>query len=263
MGKEDVFGLIRRRGTLGVLTLCLVGIVAFASYRTSYPLTEETEVQQEEDYLTLPEESEKTNLIDQQETKNPASLVSSTDVTMAEKSAETDREKEAETEEKKETEQPVQTEKADLVVSSAVLQPTVQFSEDSTLVWPTAGTVLMDYSMDGTVYFKTLNEYKYNPALIIGSAVGNPVIASAKAIVESVEINEETGTTVTLNIGDQYELIYGGLKEVAVAEGEVVEQGQLLGYISEPTKYYCEEGSNLYFEMKKDGQIIDPCLYLE
>ncbi len=109
----------------------------------------------------------------------------------------------------------------------------------------------MDYSMDGTVYFKTLNEYKYNPALIIGSEAGNPVVASAKGIVESIAMNEETGTTLTMNIGNNYELIYGELKEVAVSEGEVVEQGQLLGYVSEPTKYYCEEGSNLYFAMKK------------
>ena len=50
---------------------------------------------------------------------------------------------------------------------------------------------------------------------------------------------------------------------MAVAQGDVVEQGELLGYVSEPTKYYCEEGSNLYFAMKKDGQVTDPCLYLE
>ena len=111
----------------------------------------------------------------------------------------------------------------------------------------------MDYSMDGTVYFQTLNEYKYNPALIIGSQTGNPVVAAAKGIVESIDTNEETGTTLTMNIGDNYELIYGQLKEVAVAQGDVVEQGELLGYVSEPTKYYCEEGSNLYFAMKKDG----------
>ena len=116
---------------------------------------------------------------------------------------------------------------------------------------------------NNTVYFKTLNQYKYNPALIISSEVGNQVIASAKGIVESVSVNEETGTTLKLNIGDNYNLTYGQLKEVAVAEGDVVEQGQLLGYISEPTKYFVEEGANLYFQMEKDGQPVDPFLYLE
>lgn len=292
MENEKLFGFIRRRGTLGVLTLVLVGIVAFASYRTSYPVTTETEqteavkeasgtaAQQEnrqnplQEYQNTQEgataSAEKNDGTTGSATKDPtsgtleeAAAAGSSDVTANGKNADTAAKsiKASEVKTKAETEK--ETEEADPVVSGSVISPTVQFSEDATLSWPAAGTILMDYSMDGTVYFKTLNEYKYNPALIIGSEVGNPVVASAKGIVESIAINEETGTTLTMNIGNDYELIYGELKEVAVSEGEVVEQGQLLGYISEPTKYYCEEGSNLYFAMKKDGQIVDPCLYLE
>ena len=66
-----------------------------------------------------------------------------------------------------------------------------------------------------------------------------------------------------MNLGDGYELIYGQLKEIAVSEGDVVEMGQLLGYVSQPTKYYCEEGCNLYFALEKDGKAADPFLYLE
>lgn len=265
------FNFIRKQGTLGVLTLALVGIVAFASYRTSYPLTPETEMKTEAE----------TELSHNTEEKQDASAVLSGNTDIAAEKADVKEGQEKATKEnvtnekaanqevtdkkdtnEKETEEEKEQEAAS-VLSGSVISPTVQFSEDDSLSWPAAGTILMDYSMDGTVYFKTLNEYKYNPALIIGSAAGNPVVASAKGIVEQISVNEETGTTVTMNIGNNYELIYGELKDLAVAEGDVVEQGQLLGYISEPTKYYCEEGSNLYFAMKKDGEIIDPCLYLE
>ena len=265
------FNFIRKQGTLGVLTLVLVGIVAFASYRTSYPLTPETEMKTETE-TELPHNTEE---------KQDASAVLSGNTDIAAEKTEVKEEQEKATKEnvtnekaanqkatdkkdtnEKETEEEKEQEAAS-VLSGSVISPTVQFSEDDSLSWPAAGTILMDYNMDGTVYFKTLNEYKYNPALIIGSAAGNPVVASAKGIVEQISVNEETGTTVTMNIGNNYELIYGELKDLAVAEGDVVEQGQLLGYISEPTKYYCEEGSNLYFAMKKDGEIIDPCLYLE
>ena len=267
MENEKLFGFIRRRGTLGVLTLVLVGIVAFASYRTSYPVTTETEQTEEV------KEASGTGA-QQKNVQNPLQKYQNTQVTGTASAEKTDTAedsvvkdtaaksmKASEVKTKAETEK--ETEAADPVISGSVISPTVQFSEDATLSWPAAGTILMDYSMDGTVYFKTLNEYKYNPALIIGSEAGNPVVASAKGIVESIAMNEETGTTLTMNIGNNYELIYGELKEVAVSEGEVVEQGQLLGYVSEPTKYYCEEGSNLYFAMKKDGKIVDPCLYLE
>ena len=41
-----------------------------------------------------------------------------------------------------------------------------------------------------------------------------------------------------------------------------MEAGATLGYVSEPTKYYSKEGSNLYFAMTKDGVSVDPLEYL-
>ena len=136
-------------------------------------------------------------------------------------------------------------------------------TETTTLLWPAAGTILIDYSMDGSVYFPTLNQYQYNPALIIGSETGNQVISSARGIVETVKTDEVTGLTMTVNIGNGYRLTYGQLKEAAVQEGDLVEAGEVLGYVSEPTRYYVKEGSNLFFEMTKDGEPVDPVLYLE
>ena len=281
MEKGKIFDFIRKRGTLGVLTLALVGIVAFASYRTSYPVTTETEEQKENTQTSQTETVDSAKnaslaTVDQiDDGKKEAAQIANTTSVQAqiadggEPAVGTDSAQENETEAARKdarevsAESDAMTEDTQEVLSGSVISPTVQFTEDSSLSWPAAGSILMDYSMDGTVYFQTLNEYKYNPALIISSQTGNPVIAAAKGIVESIDINEETGTTLTMNIGDNYELIYGQLKEVAVAQGDVVEQGELLGYVSEPTKYYCEEGSNLYFAMKKDGQVTDPCLYLE
>lgn len=158
----------------------------------------------------------------------------------------------------KETEGEVAAEEA-----SAQVQPTVNFAATEALQWPVAGIVLMDYSMDATVYFATLDQYKYNPALILGAEEGAQVVAAARGIVDEIATNEETGTTIRMNLGDNYALIYGQLKEVTVSEGDVVEAGDLIGYVSQPTKYYCEEGSNLYFALEKDGEAADPFLYLE
>ena len=79
---------------------------------------------------------------------------------------------------------------------------------------------------------------------------------------ESVETSEETGRTVSISIGDGFTVVYGQLKDVSVSKGDMVSEGQVLGKIAEPTKYYKEEGTNLYFEMKKDGEPIDPIAYL-
>ena len=66
--------------------------------------------------------------------------------------------------------------------------------------------------MDQTIYFSTLDQYKYNPALIIGGEVGTEVTASARGIVKSVEVNAQTGNTVTMDLGNGYEAVYGQLK---------------------------------------------------
>lgn len=148
-------------------------------------------------------------------------------------------------------------------LASAVIEPEPQhFSEKSSLTWPVQGEILLDYSMDATVYFQTLQQYKYNPAMIIRANVNDPVMAAAGGTVVSVQNQEETGCTMTVDLGDGYQAIYGQLKEVQVKEGDVLQAGQQIGYISEPAKYYSVEGSNLYFQLKKDGGPIDPRPFL-
>lgn len=139
----------------------------------------------------------------------------------------------------------------------------VWFSEDSTLAWPASGAVLISYSMDHTVFFQTLEQYKYNPAMIIGGQVGETISASAAGIVTAVEESAQTGMTVTLDMGNGYSAVYGQLTEIPVAAGDYVGAGEALGVLAEPTKYYSVEGPNLYFEILKDGTPVDPMNYIE
>ena len=138
----------------------------------------------------------------------------------------------------------------------------INFSEEDKLIWPVSGAVLMNYSMNKTVYFATLEEYKYNPALIIGGAVNDQVISAGKGIVKSIDKTPQEGTTVTVEMGNGYEAIYGQLQNVQVKTGDSVEAKTVLGYLAEPTRYYSVEGCNLYFEFRKDGQPVDPLQYL-
>lgn len=147
--------------------------------------------------------------------------------------------------------------------TSAPVVPSLDFSDDSSMLWPVSGEVLIDYSMDATTYFPTLDLYKYNSALILGTAAGEPVQAAANGQVVSVVENEETGTTLTMDLGNGFQAVYGQLKDLAVGEGQTVESGTIIGYINDPTKYYVTEGANLYFAMTKDGAPIDPMIYIE
>ena len=156
-------------------------------------------------------------------------------------------------------------EEASIMDADAVIdEPTLSFSPDmDKLMWPIAGNVILDYSMDKSVYFSTLNQYKYNPAVIIQGSQDASVMCAAQGKVTSIDTLDETGTTVTMDIGDGYELIYGQLKELMVKEGDYLKAGETIGYVSEPTKYYAQEGCNVYFEVRKDGVSVDPMPLLQ
>ena len=128
--------------------------------------------------------------------------------------------------------------------------------------WPVNGNVLLDYSMDQTTYYPTLDQYRLSPAISVGAVEGAPVVSAVNGTVYSVEKNAQTGTTLTMELGNGYQAIYGQLTDLTVQEGDTVKEGEVIGYIGQPTKYYSKEGSNLYFAMKKDGEPVDPIAYL-
>lgn len=139
----------------------------------------------------------------------------------------------------------------------------LNFTESSQLLWPVNGQILLNFSMDKTVYFSTLDQYKYNPALVISGAEGDQVISGAAGMVKSIDVTAQTGTTVNLDLGNGYELFVGQLKEVPVNTGDYVNANTVIGYVSQPTKYYSVEGCNVYYEMRKDGQPIDPLQFVD
>ena len=139
----------------------------------------------------------------------------------------------------------------------------LDFTEDSIMEWPVRGTVLVDYNMDETVYYPTLDQYRVSSAIALQAVEDAPVYAAADGQVLSVVQDACTGTTVTMELGNGYQAVYGQLKDLTVAEGDTVKEGEVIGNISAPTKYYSVEGPNLYFAMKKDGVPVDPFEYLE
>lgn len=139
-----------------------------------------------------------------------------------------------------------------------VKQQTPNYKSGDTLVWPVSGNILIPYSMDKTVYFATLNQYKYNPALIIAATEGDPISAAAAGTVTEVYYNEEIGSAVKVDIGNGYVVTYGQLKDIVVSKGDYVDKGSLIGYVAAPTKYFSVEGTNVYFALSLNGEPVDP-----
>ena len=246
MNSEERAQVLKKRGAAVAMVLCFVAVIAMVGAYTfsNYREKVEQQVADAQEQLDQANEEESTS-------------ANTDDIVLPE--TETDTSVTEENTDNTDT----TAENTETGTTSASVTHDVWFSEDSVLDWPASGSVLIDYSMDQSVYFATLDQYKYNPALVIGGNVGENIGAAAPGIVTAVEQDAQTGLTVTLDMGNGYSAVYGQLKEVPVEVGDYVATNQIVGYLSEPTKYYSVEGPNLYFKVLKDGEPVNPLDYME
>ncbi len=239
MNNKEISSLKGKSAAFGMV-LCFVAVIlmvgAFASNRTKKQAQEELAKMEEEKNIITKEE------IEEASTKKIELPV--------------------------EQEKPIAEEKVmeEQVRTNEVAQQeatTVWFDENSNLIWPASGATLIGYSMDKTVYFPTLEQYKYNPALVIEGKAGETIKAATSGVVKEVAEYPQTGVTVTMDIGNGYTAVYGQLKDVCVKLGDQVNAEEKIGILNEPTKYYSVEGPNLYFEIKKDGKPVNPLDFME
>ena len=214
-----------------VAVIAIVGVSTFNRYETKKK-AEQAKVEETEEKV---------------ETKEPVENIQSANTNKVE----------AEIEKAEEKSQPEETKQEEKK------QEGPAFSEKETIMWPIDGDVILNFSMDQTIHFPTLDQYKYNPALVISGDEGQPVLAAADGIVKKIYDNAQTGKTVIVDLGNGYEAIYGQLEELRVVEGQKLVKEDVIGYIAKPTKYYTVEGPNLYFQMLKDGEPVNPLEYME
>ncbi len=243
----------KRRGATAAAVLSFAAAIAIVG---TYTFRDHQESQRE-DQVAQAEETQTADETRENETQRTKET--NTDLIL---NTEEPAEEEAENNEESDEGTQTQGQETPVAQSTSGSSQSASFTSDSQLLWPVDGNVLLSYSMDKTVYFSTLDQYKYNPAMIISGAEGDQVISSAPGTVKSIDVTAETGTTVNVDLGNGYELFYGQLKEVPVKVGDQVEAKTVLGYVSQPTKYYSVEGCNVYFEMRKDGQPVNPMEYL-
>ena len=132
------------------------------------------------------------------------------------------------------------------------------FSEEDSLALPVIGDVILDYSMDKAVYHATMQQYHYNPALVVAASEGQTITAAADGIVADVYYDSQTGNTIRFDLGNGYMLTYGQLDDISLKAGDRVAAGDVVGKVAKPTIYYTEEGTNVYYKLTKDGVPIDP-----
>ena len=115
---------------------------------------------------------------------------------------------------------------------AAVLNPDgvikgLNFSAETGMLWPVTGEALISFSPNHAIYHKTLDSYRTSNYIVLGSEAGTHVSAAADGIVTAVSEELKTGTTITMRVSENHEIIYGMLANVTVKEGDFVDQEML------------------------------------
>lgn len=129
---------------------------------------------------------------------------------------------------------------------------------------PASGEIIKDFARDSLVYSNTLEEWTIHNGIDIKSDKMSVVVASEAGKVESIKNDPRYGLTVTISHENGFKTVYSNLLSTEfITENEVVEKGQTIGTVGESASFEIADESHLHFEMYKDGEVVNPTIYLK
>lgn len=117
--------------------------------------------------------------------------------------------------------------------------------------WPVDGGYISAHQGDG----------RGHKGIDIAAPYGTPIYAAASGTVIDAGTgwNGGYGNCVIVENDDGNVTVYAHQAELAVEYGDVIEKGQLIGYVGSTGD---STGNHLHFEVRKDGKYYDPELYV-
>lgn len=137
-------------------------------------------------------------------------------------------------------------------------------TENPTFKNPVEGEVIKEYAKDKLVYSNTLGEWIVHGGIDIKANKTTVVKASAEGTVKSIKNDPRYGLTVIVEHSNGFTSVYSNLLTAEfVVEGEKVKQGQTIGTVGTTATFEISDEPHLHFEIRKDGNSLDPTLYLK
>jgi murein DD-endopeptidase MepM/ murein hydrolase activator NlpD len=118
------------------------------------------------------------------------------------------------------------------------------------LIWPVQGPITSPFGWRWG---------RMHEGIDIGVGYGTPIHAAAAGTVIYCGWEEGYGNLVVIDHGGNLATAYGHQSSIAVSCGQAVAQGQVIGYVG--CTGHCT-GPHLHFEVRVDGNPVDPLGYL-
>lgn len=148
--------------------------------------------------------------------------------------------------------------------SNTVSEEKVEEKKELSFMAPVSGEITKDFATDTLVYSNTLEEWTTHTGIDIKADKTTVVMAAEEGTVESIKNDPRYGLTVTISHENGFKTIYSNLLTTEfVTENETVEKGQTIGTVGESSSFEIADEPHLHFEMYKDGEIVNPTIYLQ
>ncbi len=129
---------------------------------------------------------------------------------------------------------------------------------------PVDGEQITNYSMESLIYSNTLQEWMTHRGVDIKVDKTTVVKASAGGTIKSIKEDPRYGLSITIEHENGFQTVYSSLlSSEFVKEGDKVEQGQSIGTVGNSAVFESADGSHLHFEMLKDGEYVNPDIYIK
>lgn len=119
--------------------------------------------------------------------------------------------------------------------------------------WPVDGGYISSHQGDG----------RGHKGIDIAAPFGTPIYAAASGVVIDAssggEWNGGYGNCIMIQNDDGNITVYAHQSEIAAAPGDVIKQGQLIGYVGSTGD---SRGNHLHFEVRSNGKYYDPELFV-
>lgn len=140
----------------------------------------------------------------------------------------------------------------------------VEKTKDPTFLNPVDGEKIKDYSSDNLVYSATLDEWTTHLGIDYKSEKTDIVKASADGKIKSIKNDPRYGLTVVIEHANGFESVYSNLLTAEfITVGEEVKQGQTIATVGNTARFEIADETHLHFEIKQNGENVDPNIYLK
>ena len=174
-------------------------------------------------------------------------------------------------EEAKKDEENKEEEKNNRTVATDIEETTVEVEEQKetpkrelVFAYPIEGEKTREFSMENLIYSETLEEWTTHQGLDIKADRTTVVKAAETGTVVAIKNDPRYGLTVIIEHENGFKTVYSNLLTTEfVTEDEKVEKGQSIGTVGNSAVFEIADEPHLHFEMIKDGEYVDPTVYIK